>query len=265
MIDYHLHTKRCGHATGLPEDYLLRAEAIGLQEIGFSDHFPLSLLGHTPKAKVTMESEELVDYIQDIEKLKEKARIMKVKVGIEIDYFPEVEEKIGRLLEEYAFDYVIGSIHFIGDWDFTHPAYAEGYRNLDIDRLYVEYFELIEKACRSRLFDIIGHIDVIKKFGYRPGTDLGPLWLKMARVLRETGTCIELNTSGRDAPVGEFYPNQPLLEACLAERVPLTLGSDAHSPEQVGRYFPEVKSLLSEIGCRELAIFENRVISSVAL
>ncbi|MDY6825734.1 MAG: histidinol-phosphatase HisJ family protein [Bacillota bacterium] len=265
MIDYHLHTMRCGHATGLPEEYLLRAEEIGLQEIGFSDHFPLGLLDHKPKAKVTMEPEELADYIQDIEKLKEQSRIMKIKVGVEIDYFPEAEEKISRLLEEYAFDYVIGSIHFIGEWDFTHPAYAEDYRNLDIDRLYAEYFKLIEKACRSRLFDIIGHIDVIKKFGYRPDADLDLLWLKMANVLKRTGTCIELNTSGRDAPVDEFYPNRSMLEACLVENVPLTLGSDAHSPEQVGRYFPEAKSLLSEVGCRELAIFEKRVRSSVAL
>ncbi|HED24230.1 MAG TPA: histidinol-phosphatase HisJ family protein [Firmicutes bacterium] len=265
MVDYHLHTSRCGHAAGLPEEYLFRAEALNLQEIGFSDHFPLGLLGFRPKAKVTMEPEELEDYFRDIERLKVQSGALKIKLGIEIDYFPEAEERISGILEEYAFDYVIGSIHFLDGWDFTHPVYAENYQNRDIDRLYAEYFALIERACRSRLFDIIGHIDAIKKFGYRPDADLKPLWQKTARVLKETGTCIELNTAGRDAPVGEFYPHRALLEACRAENVPLTTGSDAHGPEQVGRYFPEAKLLLAEIGYRELAVFTNRVRSSMAL
>jgi len=131
--------------------------------------------------------------------------------------------------------------------------------------LYRRYFQLVEQACVSGLFDIIGHVDVIKKFGFRPLEDLEPYWVETARMLRETGTCIELNTAGRDAPVEEFYPDRRLLEICCTEGVSVTLGSDAHSPRQVGRYFAEAVAMLKEAGFRELTSFSRRNRSALKL
>ncbi len=258
MVDYHLHTDRCRHAEGTLKDYLFEAEQKNLDEIGFADHFPLGLLDYTPRVQVTMDPEELEEYIKQVEDLKHFSSRVIVRAGIEIDYLPGTEKKLAGLLEKYAFDYIIGSIHFMDDWDFTHPVYANDYKNRDIDALYSRYFALIREACGSGLFDIIGHIDVIKKFGYRPSYDMEPLWAETARLLKESGTCLELNTAGRDAPVGEFYPDRRLLEMCLRENVPVTLGSDAHGPGQVGRYIKEASELLKTVGYRELAVFERR-------
>ncbi len=265
MIDYHLHTARCCHATGNPEEYLAAAEQKGLREIGFADHFPLGLLGHTPRVQVTMNPDEIEDYIKQVEDLKRSSPVVKVKLGIEIDYLPGTEKKLADLLGSYSFDYIIGSIHFIGDWDFTHPVYADDYKERDIKGLYRSYFRLVRDACQCGLFDIIGHIDVVKKFGYRPSENLEPYWLETARLLKETGTCLELNTAGRDAPVGEFYPDRRLIEACFSENVPVTMGSDAHGPEQVGRHFIEARTLLKDIGYNSLAAFEGRTQSAVPL
>ena len=265
MIDYHLHTPRCCHAQGPPQEYLVEAERKGLSEIGFSDHFPLGLLGYTPRNQVTMEPEELDCYISDIEALKKNTAGVKVKIGIEIDYIPGTEDKLEDLLKNYSFDYVIGSIHFLGDWDFTHPVYADTYKERNIDEIYRKYFDLLGKLCRSNLFDIVGHIDVVKKFGYRPVNGLEQHWQEIVQILKETGTCFELNTAGRDAPVGDFYPDRRLLELAFAAGVPVTLGSDAHSPEQVGRFFPEAIHLLRSAGYRELAVFENRMKSSFSI
>ncbi len=265
MIDYHLHTSRCCHATGTPEEYLAEAELKNIREIGFADHFPLGLLGYSPRNQVTMNPAELEDYIREIDALRRSSGRVDIKLGIEVDYLPGTEDKLSGLLEQYSFDYVIGSIHFMDDWDFTHPVYADTYRERDLDRLYNTYFELVWDMCRSGLFDIIGHIDVIKKFGYRPSYNLEPLWAETARVLGETGTCVELNTAGRDAPVGEFYPDGSLLEKCFAERVSVTMGSDAHGPQQVGRYFEEAVDILKKTGYRELAVFEKRIKSAVSL
>jgi histidinol-phosphatase (PHP family) len=265
MIDYHLHTSRCCHATGRLEEYIAVAEKLGLEEIGFSDHFPLGLLGCTPRVQVTMKPEEIEAYLDQIEELKKNVQTIKIKTGIEIDYLPGTEEKLERLLEQYSFDYVIGSIHFMDGWDFTNPVYAETYKDRDPDSLYSAYFELVWSACRSGFFDIIGHIDVIKKFNFRPNGDIDHYRLETARVLAETGTSFELNTAGRDAPVGEFYPDRRLLELALANGVSLTTGSDAHSPGQVGRYFDEARELLQQIGYRELAIFSDRRKSSIPL
>ncbi len=265
MIDYHLHTSRCCHATGTLDQYLAEAEKKELAEIGFADHFPLGLLGIEPRNQVTMDPEELEKYMKQVNTLKKNSHLVKVKLGVEIDYLPGTEKKVEQLLGKYDFDYVIGSIHFIGDWDFTHPVYAEDYKHQDMDDLYRRYYELVARVCESGLFDIIGHIDVVKKFGYRPDDNLDSIRLETARLLRESGTCLELNTAGRDAPVGEFYPDRGFLALCCSEGVDITLGSDAHAPDQVGRYFPEAVRLLKKAGYRELTVFERRAKSKQPL
>ncbi|MBW6464388.1 MAG: histidinol-phosphatase HisJ family protein, partial [Firmicutes bacterium] len=127
MIDYHLHTSRCCHAIGTLEEYLAEAMEKGLKEIGFADHFPLGLLDYTPRAPVTMNPGELEEYIDEVEALKSSTTAIKIKLGIEVDYLPGTEEKLEQLLKQYPFDFVIGSIHFMHDWDFTHPVYADTY------------------------------------------------------------------------------------------------------------------------------------------
>jgi histidinol-phosphatase (PHP family) len=265
MIDYHLHTARCRHAHGAMKEYLAEARRKGLVEIGFADHFPLGLLGFTPRVVVTMEPAELAEYVADVRELAASSGGIAVKLGVEVDYLPGKAGNLASLLAAHPFDYVIGSVHFIDDWDFSHPSYAERYRTLDLSRVYRRYFELVWEACASGLFDIIGHVDVIKKFGFQPAEDLEPYWRETARVLRETGTCLELNTSGRDAPVGEFYPAAPFLEICREAGVVVTMGSDAHGAGQVGRYFAEGAALLRAAGYRELAVFAARRQSLVPL
>lgn len=265
MIDYHLHTSRCCHATGTMKEYLAEAEKKQLREIGFADHFPLGLLGFNPRNQVTMNPEEIEDYIRQVLELNVSSQTVNVKLGIEIDYLPGTEEKLKSLLADFSFDYIIGSIHFIGKWDFTHPVYADDYKNQDLDELYRRYFKLVQDACKSGLFDIIGHLDVVKKFGYRPAANLDSLRIETARLLRETNTCLELNTAGRDAPVGEFYPDQRFLEICLSSGVQVTMGSDAHSPEQVGRHFQDALALLKNTGYRELTVFKQRQKSCISI
>lgn len=266
MIDYHMHTPLCHHAEGAPAEYLAAARQKGLLEIGFSDHYPLGLLGISPPNKVSMDPEELPGYIDEIRALGAGEKEIKVKLGVEVDYIPGKEKETARLLEGAPFDFVIGSVHLIDDWDFTHPRHARRYETADLAQIYRRYFELIWQACTSGLFDFIGHIDVIKKFGHRLShKEMEPYWEKTARLLKEKGLCYELNTSGKDVPAGEFYPARRLMELCFEQGVPVTLGSDAHGPKQVGRYFDEALALLREIGYRELAVFSGRKRSFISL
>lgn len=266
MVDYHLHTPLCHHALGSPAEYLEKARCIGLREIGFADHYPLGLLGMKPQSEVTMSPGELAGYISEIRALGAGEKEIKVKLGVEVDYLPGKEKELARLLACDPFDYVIGSIHFMDDWDFTHPLHASRYETSDLGQIYRRYFELLWQACSSGLFDIIGHIDVVKKFGHRLSDDgMEPYWRRTARILKENGLCFELNSSGRAAAAAEFYPGRRLLELCCREGVPVTLGSDAHGPEQVGRYFDEALELLQDVGCRELAVFSERQRSFIPL
>lgn len=261
MIDYHLHTARCCHAEGTVEDYYKEAQRKGLKEIGFADHFPLDLLNFTPPVRVTMEGKELPEYIEEVSQLQLKRGNPDVKLGIEVDFLPDREEKIRKQLAKYPFDYVTGSVHFMGNWDFTNPEVACEYaklKNEEIFGLYEEYYHLIEKVIQSNLFDITGHIDVIKKFGYRPGKSIQHFLEQVADLLRAADICIELNTAGSYAPVNEFYPGIELLKLCHRKKVPVTLGSDAHRPAEVGRDIDKALSLLKSIGYREVAVFKER-------
>jgi histidinol-phosphatase (PHP family) len=93
MVDYHLHTSRCCHATGTLEEYLAAAEEKELHEIGFADHYPLGLLGCKPRSQVTMHPEELPEYIMQVEKLRAASKTVRVKLGIEVDFLPGTENK----------------------------------------------------------------------------------------------------------------------------------------------------------------------------
>ncbi len=259
MIDYHLHTKRCHHAVGELEEYLENARAKGLAEIGFADHVPLDLLGYTPKNKVSMAGDELTEYIADIEGLAANSASPAVRLGIEVDYLPGREKETRQLLEQYPFDYVLGSIHFIKDWDFTHPAQVKGFAEGCVHSIYETYFSLVRQLAASKLFDIIAHIDVVKKFGYDSSEEhLESIIKDVVKSLKDADLCVEVNSSGWRAPVGQQYPSRAFLKACFRENIPVTLGSDAHCPSHVGEGIPRAVELLKEVGYRQVARFRHR-------
>jgi len=257
MIDYHLHTERCCHAIGSMQEYVAEAQAKGLREIGFADHFPLSLLEFTPETQVTMEAGELDIYLRDVLALREQSTLP-VRLGVEVDYLPGREELTRKVLAGYSFDYCIGSIHFLGDWDFTHPRYISHYQTCDADKLYRVYFKTLQALAESGLFDIVGHLDVIKKYAFFPRQEWGDLLRETCRVLADSGICVELNTAGWRAPAKEAYPSDAFLRECLRLGVPVTLGSDAHCPRDVGAGLPEAVSLLKSLGFSGVTAFAGR-------
>ncbi len=266
MIDYHLHTYLCCHARGTLEEYVQCARQNGLREVGFADHFPLGLMDFTPKTQVTMEASELDGYMQMVRQTAQAAEGIAVKTGVEVDYIPGKTDLAKSQLELYPFDYVMGSIHFMDDWDFTHPYYSGEFEDCSLEEVYARYFSLVRDACYSGLFDIIGHIDVVKKFGYRLEKKLVmPFYEEIAGLLHKKDICLEVNTAGLDAPVNELYPSQEMLNICARHGVRMVLGSDAHSPEQVGRHFSRAMDALREAGVKEITCFEGRKGYSVPL
>ncbi|HHU29740.1 MAG: histidinol-phosphatase HisJ family protein [Bacillota bacterium] len=257
IVDYHLHTSRCGHATGEMAEYLAAARKRGVEDVGFADHFPLELLGEAPKRGISMAAEELEGYFAEIKELQQTVDIP-VKIGAEVDYFPGREETAAKVLAGYDFDYLIGSVHYLDGWDFTHPGRRDLYAGKDIMELYRQYFAAICRLAESGLFDIVGHLDVIKKFGYFPPGDWTEIIDKTCRVLKETGICVEFNTSGWRAPVGEAYPGPAFLQKCRELGVPVTLGSDAHSVRDAGRGLDRAVRILRQLGFREIAVFSGR-------
>lgn len=257
-VDYHLHTSLCGHASGRMEDYLRQAVSKGIKEVGFSDHYPLYFLapGQTIP-DYAMSKSQLPLYVGLVQQCAGVFPI-KVKLGIEVDYVPGFEKALALELACYPFDYVTGSVHFIDSWGFDNPAEIAEYAKRDLGRVYEQYFELVQQAALSGLFDVMAHPDLVKKFGFRPEEDLTPLYEETARAFKKAGVCVEVNTAGLRYPAREIYPAPDLLAVFYRYGIPVTLGSDAHAPEQVGAGLSEALQLVRATGYSEITLFERR-------
>ncbi|MEF2969163.1 histidinol-phosphatase HisJ [Paenibacillus sp. M1] len=264
LIDYHTHHVRCGHAVGSLEEYIQRGIEIGLSQIGLSDHMPLL---HVDPAdyypEMAMPMEELPRYVEEAFVLKEKylGRI-DVRVGLEGDYIEGWEEQIERIVTAYPWDYVIGSVHFLGEWDVSDFRQVHNWEGQDVFAVYERYYDAVEKAASTGFYDIMGHLDVIKRFGYRPDpareAETIALEHRALTAVQTAGVAMELNASGLSKPVAEMFPSRRILEAAVERGIPLTVGSDAHDPLRLSEHLDKARALLYGLGVRELATFEGR-------
>ena len=253
--DYHIHTGMCPHAEGDAREYVERAIGLGMSEMGFAEHLPF-LAGWRPLHDLTddwaMGLDEVEDYVSQVQALaREYAADLRILVGIEADYIEETLDETAAVLASYPFDYVIGSIHIVGDrFAFDHPEMRDRLPEYGLERIYLESLELAERAAASGLFDIIGHLDHAKKLGPRPSDDAAVTAAASAalRAVAAAGIALELNTAGLRKPVGEAYPGPGLLAEARALGIPLTFGSDAHRPAEVGWAFDEAAVTAREAG-----------------
>ncbi|OME64638.1 histidinol-phosphatase [Paenibacillus odorifer] len=269
-IDYHTHHERCGHAVGKLEEYVQRGIQLGLQQLGLSDHLPLI---HVDPAsyypEMAMPMAELPRYVEECLTLKERYRgVIDLRVGLEADYIEGYEDQIREILSPYPWDYLIGSVHFLGEWDITDYRQVDGWEGKDELEVYRLYYDAVKKSALSGLYDIIGHMDVIKRFGDGPQTPEGKaevrtLELETLKVIADSGIAMELNASGLTKPCAEMFPAEHLLQEAFKLGIPLTLGSDAHDPAKLGDGLQEARSMLWHTGFRELAVFEGRCRTTV--
>jgi histidinol-phosphatase (PHP family) len=259
IADYHIHTRMCRHAEGEPREYVEHAIVVGMDEMGFADHLPF-LHGWEPRHDLTddwaMRVDELDGYCTTVLDLaQEYAGDVRIVLGVEADFIPDTLEQTAAVLEQYPFEYVIGSVHIVGDrFGFDHPEMAGRLEAYGIDRIHLESLELTRRAAETGLFDVAGHLDHAKKFG--PPADAGAVADAASSALRAVaaaGMRVEINTAGLRKPVGEAYPGPALLAEAHELGVPLVLGSDAHRPEHVGYGFDRAAELARAAGYRTLS------------
>jgi len=259
IADYHSHTVRCGHAEGSMESYVEAAIQAGLGEFGFSCHVPMYWLPEQRRDRgIAMRMEELEEYVADVLAVARKYPQIPVRLGLEADFIPGHEEDLVKLLQPYPWDYVIGSVHFIGEWGFDDPSTTDRYAEWDISELYAKFFTQERLAAQSGLFDFLAHVDLIKKFGHRPSGDLSRLYADLAQSIADAGGAIELSTAGLRKPVGEVYPNPELLQACCKRGVGLVISSDAHRPQEVAWGFHDAVALAKRVGYKQVCRFKQR-------
>ena len=254
--DYHMHTPLCLHATGEPEEYVRHALKLGLPEMGFSDHSPMRQDNFD---EWRMNFDKLAIYVEKVRRVQKDFPQIPIRMAMEVDYFPNGEDWIRELAAMYPWDYFIGSVHYVSDdWAIDDPKKISEWKNRDSYEVWRIYVERLTMAAESKLFEIIGHADLPKKFGHDPDAQCVKLYEKFFDAAKKSGCCIELNTAGLRKDCTEIYPGPEILKIAFQKGVPITFGSDAHAPGEVGMNFPDAVELARSVGYTKACRFANR-------
>ncbi len=252
LPDYHTHNSRCGHARGSLREYVEAALERGLSGIGVSDHLPLV---HTRDPELSMALSELEAYVCDVRDLQTEYPGF-ILLGIEADYRPDTFDDVHGVLGSYPFDYVIGSVHYLDEWPFDDPRQRHTWEGRDVDDVWRRYFDMVGEAAETGAFTLIGHLDLVKKWGHRPLRPIEDAARTLAERIGRTDAVVEVNTSGLRKPVAELYPDLDLLRLLREHGAAVTFGSDAHSPDDVGRDFAAALAAVREAGFDSYAALE---------
>jgi len=258
MIDLHAHTKYSQHGKGELTELVAQAEKIGLTHLGISEHFPLPKDFVDPAGDSAMRWEDLPKYLQELEEVSKNSKL-KVLKSAEFDYIPQYHFQIEReVINLDHLDYIIGSVHFLNQWnfDFSREVFKKGLSDInDVNIVYSNYYHLVREMVVTELFDVVAHLDLPKKFKYYPSKDVG--LEKTLDCIADSGIVLEINTSGNHKPVHEQYPSKNILEKAFKRKIPITFGSDAHDPLHVGRDISDAVDLAYSVGYRTAAVFEK--------
>lgn len=267
--DTHTHTARCGHASGSDGAFVEAAIERGLAAIAVTDHVPFYWLPpEAHDARLAMATAELPRYVDAVLALKARyAGRIDVLLGLEADYVAGHEDTLRVLLANYPFDVVLGSVHWVDGWLVDAPSSVARYRlgQDEVDAIWAAYAEALLGAIRSGLFDVLSHLDLPKKFGYRSTRAFAGRQREIVAAVAASGCAVELSSAGRRKPVGESYPAPDLLDELALAGVPLALSSDAHAPAEVGFGFTELVAAARTAGVRDVAVYRGRARSMVRL
>jgi histidinol-phosphatase (PHP family) len=251
LIDYHMHTELTD-GTGRPVDCARVAVERGLDEIGCSDHAPLA----DRETDWHMKNSDLETYVGWVRDAQAKFPQLPIKLGLEIDFIPGCEDWVRELSVMYPWDFFLGSVHYVGEFNVDRSA--KDWATEDVDARWREYFDVWKQAARSGLFDSLAHPDLPKKFNFRPKTDFTNVFEDALRVVAASNVAIEVSSAGLRKPCKEIYPSEQFLRIAHGLNVPITLGSDAHVPHDVGADFGKAMALARACGYDKLCRFTLR-------
>lgn len=260
-FDIHTHHDRCGHADGQIEAYIQAAIEKKLTAIGISDHSPY--FGHQedhPFPHIAMAKTEFANYVHEVLQLKQKYKDqIDVLLGIESDFFPQYAKLYQEQFSQYPFDYIIGSVHHVGEVSIFNKNRWKKLDKKGLIRTKETYYELITQSAKSGIFQILGHIDAMKAY-YPEFSDIPANHAvdHALQTIAEHGVAIEVNTSGKTKMVGGWYPSTEMLERAHHFGVDISFGSDAHTATRVSDEFEDVAATLKQIGYKSWVYYKEK-------
>lgn len=272
-FDYHMHFEYGDYNFDWVEGFFTAAEKHNLDEIGISEHshtFPEfkkfyyedlildnSEVGEFQKnwLKTNKFKHTLQDYFNFMAELQE---IHNVKIGIEVCNFKNQAE-VKKILDKWDFDYIIGSVHFIFGWGFDFEKLKSEWNNHTLREIYEEYTREVEKLADSRNYDILGHPFNIRLFKNFPDFDVTEYLERVAIALKKSDMAIDVNTGTKYRyPVAEISPYADFMKIAAKYEIPITINSDAHKPEDCGRFYEDAVKYVKKFGYEKIACYNNR-------
>lgn len=251
LINLHNHTTLCNHATGNMDEYIQEAIKCNISHLGFSDHAPMNF-----DKEFRMDIDDCNQYENNVLMYKKKYKNdINILLAYEVDFMQEYLED--RVLNAKV-DYLIGSVHFIKKWGFDNYEFIKEYKNRNINDIWQDYFDAIEKMAKSNYFNIVGHLDLIKVFNFFPTKDIKNIAQKSIQAIKKSNMVVEINSSGMRKPVKEQYPSRDILELCFEYDIDITFSSDAHKTKDISAGLEHTYKMAQDIGYTKMAIFEKK-------
>ena len=267
--DFHVHERHSSDAPGATvEKYCRIAESRGIDEVAFTTHFIIT----GPDWEFGLQPDQIAGYLEEIDAAQETTDVV-LRRGVEVDYFPGEERRIGAILDEHQWDFILGSLHFVKGVDIgsrvNSPRFFKGRKPseaLDV------YFGEFQKAVESGLFDVIAHPDYFRK--YTPLSYESPvIWEQYGTKvyealdsLRSNGVGFSVNASGWRHGIGDVYPIEGFAKAAFEAGVEtVTIGSDCHTVFDLGMNTLKCLERLEKVGYTHVCTYENRKSQRIAL
>jgi len=237
------------------KEYIKCAVGMGMKEICFLDHLTVQ----KTEKNLSMSLDQVPYYFQAVQRLKNQYYgIISIKSGLEIDFNPEHVETFNEISKLYDFDVIATALHFPKGINIVSHKSDWKKKKFDIDAIYDMYYNQLQIMLNYDYFDLICHLDLVKKFGMKPSISFEKKIDEILVEIKQKNLAVEINTSGYDHPAGEAYPSFDIIKKCHTLGISITLGSDAHTPEDVGRHYDKVIPVLLSIGYRKVASFNSR-------
>ena len=259
FVSYHCHSTWSDGRTGIAE-MIGGAAAAGLLEFGLSDHFVITPYDDSNAHEWSMprNGRALTDCLADL-RAAAAAAPLPVRLGVETDYFPETWRQVTAALAELDLDYIIASVHYVERFPIdTSATYWQPLSPAAVNDLYRGYWQRIRELAECRLGDVVGHLDLPKKFGFYPTADLSREIGAALAAIAASGMTVELNTAGWDKPCAAPYPAADLLRQLREHRIPVMISADAHRPAELVRHYEGAAALLRQVGFTEMRAFAKR-------
>jgi histidinol-phosphatase (PHP family) len=281
VIDYHLHLWPHSESSVWFQldqiaDYCARAAERGVTELALTEHTHRfrdvrAVVGdfwtrydHEPTSAAMAEyfdfhaRNSLEEYVTLAQAAKDSG--LPVKIGLEVDYYRGQMVELGELLAQYPFDVLIGSVHWLGTWQFDdidNPVQMAQWGARDVEDSWREYARALEELAASHAVDVLAHPDLIKVAGFAPAAP-EEFWDAMADAAARADVSVECSSAGWIKPVGEQYPALGFLDRLVARGVSFTTASDAHRLDRVAERAGDLAALLEARGVSTLAAYDGR-------